>query len=413
MTRFHFTNPSFIFLTIFVVMVFCIISDIVAQEPLSSISGRVINPNGEPIADVPVEIAMSRSTTDSEGRFVLNKIPSRQVQLILLQYNKYDPSYRIRAIKFGKMSIYYHDPDPQDAVVISIKPGMNIKNVEIITEYQLEIPGRIVFKDGQPLANTLLKINLDGLPLDWERGFSSNRSFTTDEQGNFVHSVYSPGVYALSVNYRGLSAELAPFLFEEGKQPETQVLTLNGNFEDLADPTPEELEKQRHRPPDVSDVLGMWIINPANGHSYKGIKCDDRFEAQIQAEKEGAHLVTITSEAEQIWLEAVFGTGPYWIGLTDIVEEGKWRWDTGERLTYTNWGTYEEDLLGIRSDTPAFLKFFGFKNDRERHEEEIRDYVIMSGGNWGHEIGEWLPADTRGARHGDRTWMAIIEKEGN
>ncbi|MCE2401665.1 hypothetical protein J4G08_12380 [Candidatus Poribacteria bacterium] len=415
MTRFHLTNPSFIFLTIFVVLIFVVPYSIVAQESLSSLSGRVVNSKGEPIAGVTLSLASSRAKTDSEGRFVLNKIPSRQVQLILLQYNKYDPSYRIRAIKFGKVSIYYHDPDPRDAVVISIKPGTNINDVEVIMEYQLKIHCRIVFKNGEPLANTYLRIKVDVLPLNATRSYSFNLPFTTtDAQGNFVYSVYSPGVYALSVNYRELSAELDPFLFEEGKQPETQVLTLNGNFEDLSEPKPDELkQKEVYRPRNVPEVSGMWIINPANGHAYKRILCDDRFKAQTQAKKEDAHLVTITSEAEQIWLEAVFGSGPYWIGLTDIAEEGKWRWDTGEPVTYTNWGVYEDDPIKLRDDTPAFLKFFGFKDESLRHEEEMQDYAIMSSRKWENEIGKWRTADSRVAHRVGRIWMAIIEKEGN
>ncbi len=412
MVRFHFTNPSFIFLIIFVELIFVVPNSIVAQEHLSSLSGRVINPKGEPIAGVTLSLASSRSKTDSEGRFVLNNMPSRQVQLYILQINLKDDKYRIRAIKFGKASIYYHGSGQRDAVLFAIKPKTNLTDVEVITEYQLKIQSRIVFKNGEPLANTLLKINIDGLPLDRERAFSSSRSFTTDARGAFMHPIYSPGVYTISVNYRGLSAELEPFLFKDGKLPATQVLTLNGNSTDLSEPTPEEIkQKEEYRPRNVPEVSGMWIINPANGHAYKRILCDDRFDAQDQAEKEEAHLVTITSAEEQIWIEAVFGSGPYWIGLTDVVKEGKWLWDTGEPVTYTNWGVYEDDPLGIRSDTPAFLKFFGFKDDRQRHEEERQDFAIMSWRNWENEVGKWQPADTRGVRRGGRTWMAILEKD--
>lgn len=374
MTRLHSIKSCFLFLTILILLAFFGTGNIVADQHLSSLSGRVINPKGEPIAGITLSLASSRAKTDSEGQFALNNIPSRQIQLYILQFNLKDEKYRIRSIKFGKVSIYYHDPDPGDAVLFSIKPGTNIKDVEIITEYKLKIHGRVVFKNGQPLANAWLKIKVDGLRLDRESGFSFTRSFTTDAQGNFVHPVYSSGVYALSVNYRGLSAELNPFLFEEGKPPETQVLTINGNFEDLAEPTPEEIkqlmEKEQYRPRNVPEVSGMWIVNPANGHAYKRILCDDRFDAQDQAQKEEAHLVTITNEEEQIWLEAVFGTGPYWIGLTDVVKEGKWLWDTGEPVTYTNWGANEDDPLNLNGDIPAFLKSFGVKDERQRHEEE-------------------------------------------
>jgi hypothetical protein len=409
MTRSHSIKSCFFFLTILVLLAFFGAGNIVADQHLSSLSGRVINPKGEPIAGVTLALASSRSKTDSEGGFVLNNIPSRQVQLNLLQFGSRDNVYRIRSIKFGKASIYYHGSGQSDAVLFVIKPGTTIKNVEIITEYQLIIQGKILFKNGEPLVNTYLKINVDRLSQDATRGFSFNRSSTTDAKGNFVYYTYPQGVYALSVNYRGLSAELNPFLLEEGKQAETQVLTLNGNSVDLSEPLPEEPEnKQRN----VPDVKGMWIINPANGHAYKRINCDDRTAGQIQAEEEDALLVTITSEAEQIWIEAVFGNGPYWIGLTDIAKEGKWQWDTGERVTYTNWGVSEDDQLGIRSDTPAFLKFFGFKDDRQRHEEERQDYAIMSARHlWGNELGKWLPADTRGSRRGGKPKMAIIEKD--
>ena len=110
------------------------------------------------------------------------------------------------------MSIYYHGSGSRDAVTFAIKPGTNIKNVEVITEYQLKIQGRIVFKNGEPLVETSLKIKIDGLPLDGTRSFAYNRSLQMDTDGNFVHSVYSPGIYALSINYRGLSAESDPFL---------------------------------------------------------------------------------------------------------------------------------------------------------------------------------------------------------
>ena len=389
-------------------LAFFVNSDIGAQESLSSIAGRVINPKGVPITGVTLSLASSRSQTDAEGRFAFKNIPSRQVQIHILRFDLKDDAYRIRTIKFGKVSVYYHDPDPSDAVIFAIKPGTHIKNVEVIIEYQFKIHGRIVFKNGEPLANTSLKINIDNLPLDWAESFSFRRSFTTDAQGKFVYSAYSPGVYALSINYRGLSAELEPFLLEVGEQSETQVLTLKGNSVDLSEPLPEELENNQRNSPDVKS---MWIINPANGHAYKRIKCNDRIDAQIQAEKEDAHLVTITSEAEQIWLEAVFSTGPYWIGLTDMAKEGKWQWDTGERVTYTNWKEEEDEPLDLISDTPAFLKFFGVKDRGFRHEEEIQDYAIMSGRNWENEIGKWQSAGKHGARHVGRIWMAIIEKD--
>ena len=185
------------------------------------------------------------------------------------------------------------------------------------------------------------------------------------------------------------------------------VLTLNGNPADLSELPSERPEERRYG---VPDVPGVWIVNPANGHAYKWIACNDREEAQAQAADEEAHLVTITSEAEQIWLEAIFGRGPYWIGLTDVLKEGEWIWETGEPVTYTNWGKNDEDE-DILDEPPALLKAFGAKGDRQGREEEMSDYVIMSS-RWDQEKGKWYPVNSESAgRHG-RASMAILEKDG-
>ena len=198
----------------------------------------------------------------------------------------------------------------------------------------------------------------------------------------------------------------APFTVEVGKPHEEIVLTLNGNPADLSELPSDGPEEQRHGLPNVP---GVWIVNPENGHAYKWIDCEDRANAQAKADDEGAHLVTITSEAEQIWLEGVFGPGPYWIGLTDVLKEGEWIWETGEPVTYTNWGEEEEeDLL---DEPPALFKAFGAKGDRQRRRADEEDYVIISA-RWGEEIGKWYPVDSKTAHRRGRIRMAILEKDG-
>ena len=290
---------------------------------------------------------------------------------------------------------------------------MDIKDVEVILERQLIVRGRIVFKNGGPFANTSLKIKIDQLDLDGTDGYGFNRSFRTDANGNFVYATYTPGIYILSVNHRGLSAASEPFIIEAAKPHETVVLTLNGNAPDLSVSPPEAPEKQRrYYPLNIAYVPGVWIINPANGNAYKWIDCEDREDAQAQAVIEEAHLVTITSEAEQIWLEAVFGYGPYWIGLTDVAKEGEWQWETGEPVIYTNWKKDDEDDWFI-DERPAFLKFLGVKGEDQFREEDERDleedekdFVIISDWGWDEEIGKWQTAHPKTAR------MAILEKDG-
>jgi hypothetical protein len=58
----------------------------------------------------------------------------------------------------------------------------------------------------------------------------------------------------------------------------------------------------------------------------------------------GGYLVTITSAGENNF---VFNTWPSgWIGLTDEVNEGTWRWVTGETYSYSNWNPGEPNNAG-------------------------------------------------------------------
>lgn len=416
MTGFRFVQHTFTLLTVLLVLNFACVFYIAAEAEDATLSGRVITAEGEPVAGASIMLQMSTAETDSEGRFAFTKIFPGQTRLEVLRnpMTKSSPSQpsntEIRAIKFGKVTFYPHVlHDSSRSATFAIEPGTDIKDVEVIMERQLIVRGRVVFKNGESFANTSLKIKIDQLDLDGTDGYGFNRSFQTDADGNFVYATYTPGIYILSVNHLGLSAASEPFIIEAAKPHETVVLTLNGNATDLSAPPPEAPKKQRlYHPAYVSDAPGMWVINPANGHAYKWIECEDREDAQIQAALEKAHLVTITSEAEQIWLEAVFRLGPYWIGLTDVAKEGEWQWETGEPLTYTNWKEDDENNRFLR-EPPAFLKFLGVENEEPfREEDDMKGYVIMSDSTWDGVIGEWKKVE-----HPKEGRMAILEKEGN
>ena len=421
MTGFRFTQHTFTLLTVLIVLSFAFVSHITAEEKDATLSGRVITAEGEPVAGASIMLQMSTAVTDSEGRFTFTEITPGQTRLKVLRnpMTKSSPlqpsNTEIRAIKFGEVTFYPHVlHDSSRSATFAIEPGTDIKDVEVIMERQLIVRGRIVFKNGEPFADTSLKIKIDQLELDGTDGYGFNRSFRTDADGNFVHATYTPGIYILSVKHHGLSAASEPFIVEVGKPHERVVLTFDGNATDISVPPPEEPKKQRlYHPMYVSEVPGVWVINPANGHAYKWIDCEGREDAEAQAAVEEAHLVTITSEAEQIWLEAVFGYGPYWIGLTDVAKEGEWQWETGEPVIYTNWKKDDADDWSIIDEPPAFLKFLGFKDegqfreDDERDlEEDEKDLVIMSDWGWDEEIGKWQTAHLETAR------MAILEKDG-
>jgi hypothetical protein len=109
--------------------------------------------------------------------------------------------------------------------------------------------------------------------------------------------------------------------------------------------------------PGRADIPGV-VYNSANGHYYKLYTTPSTWaSAKSSAESLGGYLVTITSQAENSWLQTNVGTSSTpWLGGTDEVTEGTWAWVTSESFTYTNWGPGEpnnvgnEDYLQFRSD---------------------------------------------------------------
>lgn len=93
------------------------------------------------------------------------------------------------------------------------------------------------------------------------------------------------------------------------------------------------------------NIVGFTQQTNYNGHSYYrsngSMTWTDARQACINM---GGHLVTITSAAENNF---VFNTWPSgWIGFTDEVVEGQWRWVTGEPVSYTNWNGGEPNNVG-------------------------------------------------------------------
>lgn len=72
-------------------------------------------------------------------------------------------------------------------------------------------------------------------------------------------------------------------------------------------------------------------------------------EAKRNCEKSGSKLVKIESEKESKFLKIKYWgkRGSYWIGLSDLVTEGIWKWTDGTRLTgYKNWKRRQPNNYG-------------------------------------------------------------------
>jgi len=92
-------------------------------------------------------------------------------------------------------------------------------------------------------------------------------------------------------------------------------------------------------------ITGFTNQQNYNGHSYyRSTGSATWTTARTNCSNMGGHLVTITSSGEQSFLYGLWPSG--WIGLTDEVTEGTWRWVTGETYSYTNWNSGEPNNSG-------------------------------------------------------------------
>jgi hypothetical protein len=92
-------------------------------------------------------------------------------------------------------------------------------------------------------------------------------------------------------------------------------------------------------------ITGFTNQQNYGGHSYyRSTGSATWTTARTNCSNMGGHLVTITTSGEQSFLFALWPSG--WIGLTDEVTEGTWRWVTGETYSYKNWNSGEPNNSG-------------------------------------------------------------------
>jgi hypothetical protein len=92
-------------------------------------------------------------------------------------------------------------------------------------------------------------------------------------------------------------------------------------------------------------LTGFTSQNNYNGHSYyRSTGSMTWTEARQACLNMGGYLVTLTSAAENNFIFNLWPSG--WIGLTDEVQEGVWRWVTGEPFTWSNWNGGEPNNAG-------------------------------------------------------------------
>jgi hypothetical protein len=101
-------------------------------------------------------------------------------------------------------------------------------------------------------------------------------------------------------------------------------------------------------------ITGFTSQQNYNGHSYyRSTGTAFWTDARTACANMGGYLVTVTSAAENNFLFNLWPSG--WIGLTDEVSEGIWRWVTGEAYSYTSWNPGEPNNAGNED----YIQFVG------------------------------------------------------
>ena len=351
-------------------------SPIVAQEG-ATISGRVVDELGNPVTGTSIALQRYKvldggeqgrrfapfwqKPVDLDGRFSFTNIaPTESISFV-------GPDERtkgkILSIQMGELTLYPGDHPHFGRMRFSLEAGMEIADLVITvnTNIQPQVRARVVSANGTPLVNAHISVAVQRKDLNGNGFGESGSTRQTDAEGYFVEDLRvddDPKFYMLGVEYHGLLAKAPPFILHEGQPQVHLLLTLDGNPDPLARPAG----------PPTSDRLtaflnppAVWVVNPTNGHAYKKIYCNSIADAMTLAAAEDAYLVAINDKAESEWLEEIFGRERFWIGLNDVAEEGQLAWDSGEPVTYTNWGEHEQ------------------KADNT----EMNDYVICGfGGRW-------------------------------
>ena len=118
-----------------------------------------------------------------------------------------------------------------------------------------------------------------------------------------------------------------------------------------------------------------------NGKFYFLSNAGTWTQAQEQAVSLGGNLVTVNDAAENEFLVNTFGgTERLWIGLTDEVTEGTFKWANGEAVTYTNWLPGQPDDAGGNEDYVE-LNFAETGKWNDFANSLLRGIIEINGGN--------------------------------
>ena len=118
-------------------------------------------------------------------------------------------------------------------------------------------------------------------------------------------------------------------------------------------------------------LTGFTSQNNYNGHSYyRSTGSAYWTDARTACANMGGHLVTVTTAAENTFIYNLWPSG--WIGLTDEVIEGVWKWVTEETYSYTSWNPGEPNNAGNED----YIQFVGGGKWNDLPNNQALPYVL-------------------------------------
>lgn len=109
------------------------------------------------------------------------------------------------------------------------------------------------------------------------------------------------------------------------------------------------------------------ITGSLNGHKYELFNYSmPWYEAKVYCENLGGHLAVITSSEEETYIDSLIAAGAkdnYWLGATDELVEGTWRWVSGEAWDFTFWKGWQPDNNTGIEHYLHYAKAYGGWND--------------------------------------------------
>lgn len=216
-----------------------------SEEGTAVFSGRVVDENGDPVADLALAIQLNEveaqmsgakleAETDASGRFSITDIRAGSWRLSVASYAGIndeindEPAYGILSIKIGEISLKpdfdLHTLSSFDRTTFSITPGVHVQDVEVVVQRRMRIGMKILFTDGTPLVHKKVDISIKTRDIDGRGGGSLKGSMSTNAQGYLERYVNRIGFYTVSVEYNEVSAVSEEFLLNAGERREDLIL---------------------------------------------------------------------------------------------------------------------------------------------------------------------------------------------